>query len=87
MMIKSINTTAVILLFVSAIFSTTSLYGGNDELVKGIKTVVIPKENERDLEEIPENVKSDLEIHCVQWIDEVLKIALQDNPEGFEIAK
>lgn len=50
----------------------------------GIKTVVIPKDNERDLEEIPDNVKKDLSIHPVQWIDEVLVLALQDNPEGFE---
>ncbi|GAC14403.1 endopeptidase La [Aliiglaciecola lipolytica] len=49
----------------------------------GIKTVVIPKDNERDLEEIPENVKQDLDIHAVQWIDEVLNLALQENPEGF----
>ncbi|MCY7295980.1 endopeptidase La [Alteromonas sp. a30] len=52
----------------------------------GIKTVVIPKDNERDLEEIPENVKKDLSIHPVQWIDDVLKIALQENPEGIELA-
>ncbi len=52
----------------------------------GIKTVVIPKDNERDLEEIPENVKRDLSIHPVQWIDDVLKIALQDIPEGIELA-
>lgn len=52
----------------------------------GIKTVVIPKDNERDLEEIPDNVKRDLSIHPVQWIDDVLKIALQDNPEGIELA-
>ncbi|MED5425668.1 MAG: endopeptidase La, partial [Pseudomonadota bacterium] len=43
----------------------------------GIKTVVIPKDNERDLEEIPDNVKKDLSIHPVKWIDEVLDIALQ----------
>ncbi|WP_341501516.1 endopeptidase La [Gallaecimonas sp. GXIMD4217] len=49
----------------------------------GIKTVMIPAENERDLEEIPENVKADLEIHCVKWIDEVLKLALEQDPEGF----
>ncbi|GAB5380395.1 MAG: endopeptidase La [Aliiglaciecola sp.] len=49
----------------------------------GIKTVVIPKDNERDLEEIPDNVKQDLSIHAVQWIDEVLELALQENPEGF----
>lgn len=51
----------------------------------GIKTVVIPKENERDLEEIPDNVKQDLDIHPVQWIDDVLQIALQENPEGLEV--
>ena len=44
----------------------------------GIKTVVIPKDNERDLEEIPDNVKKDLSIHPVKWIDEVLDIALQE---------
>ncbi|MGL6571048.1 endopeptidase La [Aeromonas caviae] len=50
----------------------------------GIKRVLIPKENERDLEEIPTNVKQDLEIYPVRWIDEVLALALQDNPQGFE---
>ncbi|USD36646.1 MULTISPECIES: endopeptidase La [Ferrimonas] len=49
----------------------------------GIKTVLIPKENERDLEEIPDNVKKDLAIHPVQWIDEVLNLALENPPEGF----
>lgn len=52
----------------------------------GIKVVVIPKDNERDLEEIPDNVKKDLSIHPVQWIDEVLDLALQENPKGFEPA-
>ncbi len=47
----------------------------------GITTVVIPKENERDLKEIPENIKSDLDIHAVKWIDEVLDIALEKMPE------
>jgi len=51
----------------------------------GIKTVIIPKDNERDLEEIPENVKAALSIHPVQWVDDVLRIALQDNPEGIEL--
>ncbi|NCP65979.1 MAG: endopeptidase La [Paraglaciecola sp.] len=49
----------------------------------GIKTVIIPHENERDLEEIPENVKRDLAIHPVRWIDEVLLLALAENPEKF----
>lgn len=53
----------------------------------GIKTVVIPKDNERDLKEIPDNVKGDLKIHPVKWIDEVLTIALEQNPEGFEVVK
>lgn len=50
----------------------------------GIKTVIIPKDNERDLEEIPDIVKQDLDIHPVQWIDEVLVLALQDDPEKFK---
>ncbi|QCZ92999.1 endopeptidase La [Salinimonas iocasae] len=51
----------------------------------GIKTVVIPQENERDLEEIPDNVKEALSIHPVKWIDEVLDIALQEPVESFEV--
>ncbi|MDJ0878469.1 MAG: endopeptidase La [Halieaceae bacterium] len=47
----------------------------------GITKVVIPKENERDLKEIPENIKADLDIHAVKWIDEVLEIALEKMPE------
>lgn len=47
----------------------------------GIKHVIIPKENERDLKEIPENIKADLVIHCVKWIDEVLELALTRMPE------
>ena len=42
----------------------------------GIKTVIIPEENVRDLKEIPENIKQDLQIKAVKWIDEVLQIAL-----------
>ena len=47
----------------------------------GIKTVLIPDENKRDLKEIPDNIKSDLEIIPVKWIDEVLAVALQRMPE------
>jgi len=47
----------------------------------GIKTVVIPYENERDLAEIPRNIKQSLEIKPVRWIDEVLDIALQRTPK------
>ena len=50
----------------------------------GIKTVLIPKDNERDLEEIPENVIADLTVIPVQWIDEVLKVALERDPMGVE---
>ncbi|WP_111976617.1 endopeptidase La [Algibacillus agarilyticus] len=50
----------------------------------GIKTVIIPKDNERDLQEIPDNVKAGLSIHPVKWIDEVLKLALEHDPSGFE---
>ncbi len=50
----------------------------------GIKTVVIPKENERDLKEIPDNIKVDLNIVAVRWIDEVLELALQFMPEPIE---
>ncbi|MBV1880504.1 MAG: endopeptidase La [Pseudomonadales bacterium] len=47
----------------------------------GIKTVIIPKENERDLAEVPQNIKQDLDIHPVEWIDQVLEIALQRMPD------
>ena len=51
----------------------------------GIKTVLIPKDNVKDLEEIPANVKNGLEIIPVKWIDEILPIALVRNPvKGFD---
>jgi ATP-dependent Lon protease len=46
----------------------------------GIKTIIIPEENERDLKEIPDNIKADLSIKPVKWIDEVLDLALQSAP-------
>jgi ATP-dependent Lon protease len=46
----------------------------------GIKTVLIPEENVKDLQEIPDNVKSGLEIVPVRWIDKVLEIALERQP-------
>ncbi|KXX64491.1 endopeptidase La [Marichromatium gracile] len=46
----------------------------------GIEEVIIPLENERDLVEIPKNIKQHLEIHPVRWIDEVLDIALVEPP-------
>jgi ATP-dependent Lon protease len=46
----------------------------------GIKTVLIPEENAKDLQEIPDNVKSGLEIISVKWIDQVLQVALERHP-------
>ncbi len=46
----------------------------------GIKTVLIPEENRKDLQEIPDNVKSGLEIIPVKWIDQVLQVALERRP-------
>ncbi|MCM2297592.1 endopeptidase La [Rhodoferax sp.] len=46
----------------------------------GIKTVLIPEDNSKDLQEIPENVKNGLEIVPVRWIDKVLEIALERMP-------
>jgi ATP-dependent Lon protease len=46
----------------------------------GIKTVLIPEENVKDLVEIPENIKNKLEILPVKWIDKVLEIALERQP-------
>lgn len=46
----------------------------------GIKTVLIPEENVKDLAEIPDNVKSGLEIVPVRWIDKVLEVALESKP-------
>ena len=47
----------------------------------GIKTVIIPEENVKDLQDIPENVKGHLEIIPVKWIDQVLAVALETKPQ------
>ena len=47
----------------------------------GVSTVIIPHENERDLQEVPDNIKENLDIRPVKWIDEVLAIALEKSPE------
>ncbi|MGZ8153332.1 MAG: endopeptidase La [Methylovulum sp.] len=52
----------------------------------GITTIIIPAENEKDLVEIPENIKCNLEIKPVHWIDEVLQVALQYLPVPIEKA-
>jgi ATP-dependent Lon protease len=48
----------------------------------GIKTVMIPEENVKDLQDIPENVKDQLEIVPVRWIDRVLEVALESYPQA-----
>jgi len=47
----------------------------------GIKLVLIPAENEKDLADIPENIKSNMEIKAVRWIDQVLEFSLQRQPK------
>ena len=47
----------------------------------GIKMVLIPQENVKDLTEIPDNIKNKLDIHPVKWIDQVLELALERLPE------
>ncbi|HHR6079730.1 TPA: endopeptidase La [Providencia alcalifaciens] len=53
----------------------------------GIKTVLIPDDNKRDLEEIPQNVIADLQIHPVKTIEEVLSLALVNPPFGAEVVQ
>jgi len=53
----------------------------------GITTVLIPFDNVRDLQDIPEEIKSGLDIHPVQWVDEVLELALETRPKASEIPK
>jgi ATP-dependent Lon protease len=50
----------------------------------GIKTVLIPESNVKDLVEIPENIKNHLQIHPVKWIDQVLELALETMPQPLE---
>ena len=47
----------------------------------GIEIVMIPEENQRELTEIPANIKQNLDIRAVKWIDQVLEVALQHMPE------
>jgi ATP-dependent Lon protease len=50
----------------------------------GIKTVLIPEANVKDLVDIPDNIKKDLQIHPVKWIDQVLELALETMPKPLE---
>lgn len=52
----------------------------------GIKNVIIPAENVKDLKEIPDNIKKDLTIKSVRWIDEVLALALNDNTHSTRLS-
>ena len=51
----------------------------------GIKMVIIPHENEKDLVEIPDNIKNNLEIKTVEWVEEVLSLALEKPITGLEL--
>lgn len=51
----------------------------------GVKHVLIPKDNEKDLEDVPDEVKRGLKIHPVKWIDEVLNLALESMPEALTL--
>ena len=51
----------------------------------GIKTVIIPMENEKDLAEIPDNIKNNLEIKKVEWVEEVLSLALENSVPGLQL--
>ena len=53
----------------------------------GISTVLIPMENERELSEIPDNIKEHLDIKPVKWIDEVLEVALASTPKPLSDVK
>ena len=53
----------------------------------GIKTVIIPLDNEKDLFEIPDNIKNNLEIKTVEWVEEVLSIALEKSIPGLDMPK
>ena len=51
----------------------------------GIKTVIIPLENEKDLAEIPDNIKNNLDIKTVEWVEEVLSLALENQVPGLDL--
>ncbi len=53
----------------------------------GIKVVLIPEENEKDLADIPENIKNNMEIKAVRWIDQVLDFALQHQPKPLAMSE
>ena len=50
----------------------------------GVEMVIIPDENERDLKEVPDKIKQDLDIHPVKWMDQVIELALERRPEPLD---
>ena len=51
----------------------------------GLKTIILSKENEKDLVDIPDEVRDDLTIHAIEYIDEVLKFALEDGVSDIKL--
>ena len=50
----------------------------------GVEMVIIPDENERDLKEVPDKIKQDLDIRPVKWMDQVIELALERRPEPLD---
>ena len=50
----------------------------------GVEMVIIPDENERDLKEVPDKIKQDLDIRPVKWMDQVIELALERKPEPLD---
>ena len=73
------STTGMILMFLSKSLSNSLI---SFLFSSGIKTVLIPKENEKDLRDLPESVLHGLEIIAVGHVSEVLKVALTSTPEA-----
>ncbi len=71
-----------------SLFSSKAVGGLKEKLLAalrgGIDIVLIPKENERELAEIPSNIKRDLDIRPVQWTDQVWELALHRMPQSVE---
>ncbi len=51
----------------------------------GLRTIILSKDNEKDLTDIPEEVREDLTIHTVETIDEVLQISLEEKPKNEQL--
>ena len=51
----------------------------------GIRTVIVPKDNEKDLADLPETIRQEFTIHLVEEMDEVIKVALTRQPTPLEV--